>query len=318
MMRNPRRTFAATLPSVLAVLASAVFFGLNAIASKALYAPPQVFDPVSLFVARGVWSLPLFLLLALATRPRPMPHLSWAHVGLFLLCGIAYGPGTNALSALGAGATSASHAVLLLSLFPPLASLLAALFLRERLSRLRIAGIGVGVIGAATLTLSKSGAGSSLAGDALIGAVLLTWAVLTLGVRVLDRSYPPLFVVGAFGTIGSLLLGAIGLALGCADAVLIPIVHGEPRTILWFDLELVLFLSRGGQLLQGFALRSLNIATVVALTSYGSIFAGLLASALALGERLSSGEILAAAFLVAALGLALFGGSLRHPSRAAG
>jgi len=306
-VRSSRRTSAATLPSVLAVLASAVFFGLNAIASKALYGPPQAFDPVSLFVARGLWSLPLFLLLALATRPRPMPRLSRAHAGLFLLCGITYGPGTNALSALGAGATSASHAVLLLSLFPPLASLLAAFFLRERLSLLRIAGITVGVIGAATLTLSKSDGGSSVLGDALIGAFLLTWAVLTLGIRLLDRAYPPLFVVGVFGTLGSVALGAIGLATARLDAVLIPIEHVELRTILWFDLELVLFLSLGGQLLQGYALRSLNVAAVVALTSYGSIFAGLVASTFVLQERLTRGEMLAGAFLVVALGLTLRG-----------
>jgi|GEM_PF-1959318 len=307
-MRNSGRTPAnRALPAVLAVLLSAAFFGLNAIASKALFAPPPIFDPVSLFVARGLWSLPLFLVLALVTRPKAMPHLSRTDAGLFLLCGMTYGPGTNALSALGAGATSAAHAVLLLSLFPPLASLLAAFFLRERLGVLRIAAIGVGVIGAATLTLSKSGSGSSLGGDALIGAFLFTWAILTLGIRVLDRRYPPLFVVGVFGTIGSLLLGAIGLAAGRADAVLIPITHIEFRTILWFDLELVLFLSLGGQLLQGFALRSLNIATVVALTSYGSIFAGLAASTLILGERLTGGEILAGAFLAIALALALLG-----------
>ncbi|WNV12747.1 hypothetical protein [Tardiphaga sp. 709] len=51
--------------------------------------------------------------------------------------------------------TSAAHAVLLLSLFPPLAARLAAVFLRERLS-LKMIAIAFGVMGAATLTLSKS------------------------------------------------------------------------------------------------------------------------------------------------------------------
>ena len=45
------------------------------------------------------------------------------------MCGSTYGPGTNALSALGASETSAGHAVLLLSLFPPLAAVLASVFL---------------------------------------------------------------------------------------------------------------------------------------------------------------------------------------------
>jgi len=57
------------LAAVLAALISALFFGLNAVASKLLFSPaaPAHFDAVSLFVARGFWSLPLFLVLALAT-----------------------------------------------------------------------------------------------------------------------------------------------------------------------------------------------------------------------------------------------------------
>ena len=159
------------LTAVLAALISALFFGLNAVASKLLFSPaaPAHFDAVSLFVARGFWSLPLFLVLALATMPHALPPLTWKHAGLFAMCGITYGPGTNALSALGASETSAGHAVLLLSLFPPLAAVLASVFLRERLTVLRVVAILIGVVGAAILTLSKSGAGSSLAGDAMIG-----------------------------------------------------------------------------------------------------------------------------------------------------
>ncbi len=63
--------------------------------------------------------------------------------------------------------------------------------------------------------------------------------------------------------------------------------HFDLQTVLWFDLELVLLLSLGGQLLQGMALRTLNVAVVVALTSYGSIFFGLAASLVILGERLT-------------------------------
>lgn len=68
---------------------------------------------------------------------------------------------------------------------------------------------------------------------------------------------------------------------------------------------LVLLLSLVGELLQGVALRTLNVALVVALTSYGSIAAGLAASTILLGEHLTAGEIVAGLFLVAALGLSL-------------
>jgi hypothetical protein len=62
------------LAAVSAALISALFFGLNAVASKLLFSPaaPAHFDAVSLFVARGFWSLPLFLFLALATMPHAL------------------------------------------------------------------------------------------------------------------------------------------------------------------------------------------------------------------------------------------------------
>jgi drug/metabolite transporter (DMT)-like permease len=170
---------------------------------------------------------------------------------------------------------------------------------------LRIVAVLIGVAGAAILTLSKSGAGSSLAGDAMIGAFILTWALLTLGIRKLDTVYPALFVVGVFGTVGCLLLSGIGLVAGRIDAILVPLNHTDATTVIWFDVELVLLLSLVGQLLQGVALRTLNVALVVALTSYGSIAAGLTASIVLLGERLTGGEIMAGLFLVTALGLSL-------------
>jgi drug/metabolite transporter (DMT)-like permease len=296
------------LVAISAALVSAVFFGVNAVASKILYAPDAAagFDAVGLFVARGIWSLPLFLLLGILAKPRQLPKLTAKNAALFVFCGLAYGPGTNALSALGAHSTSASHAVLLLSLFPPLAAGLAAIFLRERLSALKMIAIAIGVTGTAMLTLSRASGAATTTGDLLIAAFIFTWAILTLGIRQLDKTYPALFVVSVFGAIGCVALGAIGASVGRLDSVLIPTQHFDLPTVLWFDIELVLLLSLGGQLLQSVALGVLDVALVVALTSYGSIFFGLTASLLILGERLTVQDIAAAALLVTALGLSLW------------
>lgn len=305
---QPVRKSARALLGVGAALLSAVFFGLNAVASKILYAPgaPAHLDATGLFVARGVWSLPLFLALAVLNLPRGRPlRPSGKDAALLLLCGLTYGPGTNALSALGARHTSASQAVMLLSLFPPVAAGLAALFLRERLSPIRAAAIVVGVCGAGVLAFSRSAGGATLGGDLLVAGFILTWALLTVAIRALDKIYPPLFVVGVFGVLGCLMLAAMGLASGRLDAALLPLQHRDLQTVLWFDLELVLLLSLCGQLLQAAALRSLAVSLVVALTSYGSIVFGLAASWLLLGERLSTGELVASAVLVTALALSL-------------
>jgi drug/metabolite transporter (DMT)-like permease len=293
--------------AVLATLAAAVFFGGNAIASKLLYAADPVprFDAVGLIVARGAWMFPLFLALALLTRPKRQGTPSGKDVGLFIACGLAFGPGACALAALGASDTSAAHAVLLLSLFPPLAAGLAALLLRERLAPIRLLALVVGVLGASTLTLSKASGGATPKGDLLVAAFIFSWALLTLGVRKLNRTYPPLFVVGVFGAVGSALLALLGVPLGRLDEILVPLRHFDLRTVVCFDVEMVLLLSLGGQLLQGIALRTLNVALVAALTSYGSIFAGLAASFLFLGERLTTGDLVAGAFLATAVALSL-------------
>jgi hypothetical protein len=92
---------------------------------------------------------------------------------------------------------------------------------------------------------------------------------------------------------------------GRGRGIFTPLNHFDAVTIIWFDVELVLLLSLVGQLLQGVALRTLNVALVVALTSYGSIAAGLAASIILLGEYLTAGEIVAGLFLIRALGLSL-------------
>jgi drug/metabolite transporter (DMT)-like permease len=66
---------------IAAALLCAVFVGFNAVGSKQLFAAPPIIDPVGLFVARGAWSLPLFVGLAIISRPRPMPNVSRGDVG---------------------------------------------------------------------------------------------------------------------------------------------------------------------------------------------------------------------------------------------
>ncbi len=307
MSSKDRGQTSGRLLGLVAALVSAVFFGLNAVASKVLYSPesPSGFDAVGLFVARGLWTLPLFIILAIATKPKKLPYLTLKDASLFLLCGLTYGPGTNAMSALGASATSASHAVLLLSLFPALAATLAVIFLKERLAPIRMVAILIGIVGAAVLTLSSTTSGATPIGDLMILGFIFAWALLTIGIRQLDRSYPALFVAGIFGTLGSILLALIGWWLNRLYAGLVPLHHFDPQTIVWFDLELVLFLSLGGQLLQSVALRVLNVGTVVALTSYGSIFFGLASSLIILRERLSVQDVIAGALLLMALALSL-------------
>jgi len=295
------------LAGLLAALGSAIFFGLNATATKVLYAPgtPSHIDPLGLVTARSLWTLPLFVLLALATRPRNAASTTRADLGWFLLSGICYGPATTGMYALGVGHTSAAHAVLLLALAPVSASILAVVFLHERVQAIRIAAITVGALGAATLTFARSTSGATPLGDALILIMVFSWGVMALCLRVLNRSYPPLFVAGIMGALGSLMLVGAGATEHRLDAGVLPLQYHDLKTILAFDLELVVLLSIAGQVLQSVAIRILGVVPVAAITAYGSIFFGMVGSLGILHEHLNGRGLLAGALLLIALALAL-------------
>lgn len=298
---------ARSLGALLAALGSACFFGLNATATKILYAPatPSHTDPVGLVVARSLWTLPLFLALALANRPKSWRRPSRAELWAFFAAGLGYGPGTTGMYALGVGHTSAAHAVLLLSLVPAVASILAALLLHERLHGIRIVAIVLGAAGAATLTFTRSTVGSTPEGDAMILVMVVMWAVMTLALRLLNRTYPALFIAGVMGVIGTVIILAFAAAFGRLETAALPLRYHDPTTVIWFDLELVLLLSVAGQLLQSVAVRVLNVGTVAALTAYGTIFVGILASLVILKEQMTPWSAVAAALLLGALALAL-------------
>lgn len=291
----------------LAALGSAIFFGLNATATKVLYAPdtPSHTDPLGLIAARSVWTLPLFFALAFAAFPRGRRRPSAKEIGLFIVSGICYGPATTGMYALGVGHTSAAHAVLLMSLAAPLASILAVVLLHERLQPTRVVALVIGVIGGAALTFSRSTSGSSPYGDGMILVMVAGWAIMAMAMRVLNRTYSPLFVAAAMGTLGSLILVGLSALTHRLGEAQLPLRYHDLRTVLAFDLELVLLLSIVGQMLQSVALRILGVALVSLISGYGSIFFGLLGSFVILHERFSPWGIVAGCLLLIALALAL-------------
>ena len=260
-----------------------------------------------------MWTLPLFFALGIATLPRNRRPPSTAEIGLFFLSGICYGPATTAMYALGVGRTSAAHAVLLLSLAAPIASILAVAFLRERLQLIRVLALAIGTIGGAALTFSRSTSGSSPYGDAMILVMVAGWGVMLIAMRVLNRTYPPLFVAAVMGTLGSLILVGFSAVTHRLGEAQLPLRYHDLRTILAFDIELVVMLSVAGQILQSVALRVLGVVLASLITGYGSIFFGLIGSFVILREQFSVWGIIAGVLLLIALALAL----IEPPSRSA-
>ncbi|MFH0784091.1 MAG: DMT family transporter [Pseudomonadota bacterium] len=130
-----------------------------------------------------------------------LPLLSLGMTGVF-----AY----NVLFFYGLRHISAGRASLIVAGTPLVITLLAALFLRERLTFLKITGVLVSLAGAA-MVISNGHPGSLLTGgfgrgeQALVGCVL-SWSAYSLIGRSVLRSLPPLTAVCYSSIIGTVLL----------------------------------------------------------------------------------------------------------------
>ena len=257
-----------------------LFWACNWIVGRGLHA--QI-PPMAMTFYR--W---FFALLILA--PFALPHVrrEWPivrrHRGALLLLGIV-GVGThNALTYLGLNYTTAINGVILNSFIPVMIIALSWIFLRQRLSRLQMIGVGVSLGG--VLAILSGGNPETLAsltlnrGDLLIILAMLLWSVYTIGLR----WRPPglhmltfLFVIACIG-----------------DAAVLPLYLGEMAlgarmTFSWLNLAALLFVAAFSSVLayifwnRGVEQVGANVAGLFVhlMPVFGTILAWLL-----LGERL--------------------------------
>jgi len=294
-----RTTFA-----VLAIFSAAVFWGGNAIASKILYqADGTHFDAPGLFVARAVWTLPLFLLMALLARPdRPPSRTDW---WLLAGTGVAFGPGACGFLALAAQYTSGAHVVLLMSLTPPATAVLAGIVLRERVDTIRVVALAVGIAGAVLLTLTRSATGSTIFGDLLELVQVVAYATMLVLTRALGTRFSAFFVSGTYGAIGMGLLVLFGVVTGRLGAAVAQTLVPSSTVLWWFFGEIVIGLSIYGQFAQAFALRYLSAGTTGLISSYGTLVVGVIGAVVLLHETIAASGYLAGGMLALALALGL-------------
>ena len=303
-MTRPNSTSSRATFAFLAIFSAAVFWGGNGLASKILYRPEGAhFDAIGLFVARAAWSLPCFIVLALLARPKVAPsRADWITL---IATGIAFGPGACGFLALAAQYTSGAHVVLLMSLNPPVTAVIGAFLLRERVDRLRVAALLLGIAGALLLAFTHSSSGSTLLGDLFELVQVVAYASMFVLTRKLGTRYSAIFVSGTYGTIGMFLLVCVGVVSGRLVPAVAQTLTPDPSTLWWFFGEIVIGLSLFGQFAQAFALRYLSAGTTSIVASYGTLVVGLGGAIWLLGEEISPSGYIAGAMLAVALGLAL-------------
>jgi drug/metabolite transporter (DMT)-like permease len=192
------------------VLLANFFFGTSVIAVK--HITPSLMPPFALTAVRVVVTMLLFWSMY-AVRPVKMgiARKDFLRLVFCALFGITL---NQTFTMLGFSMTSPIHASLLLLTTPITITLLAAWFLKEALTGLKIAGLLLGVSGGVLLIFSRdisavAGDQQSL-GDLLVVLSSFSYAIYTISIKPLTAKYNAIHIlqwVFLFGTFFSLPVG---------------------------------------------------------------------------------------------------------------
>ncbi|MBA3557314.1 MAG: DMT family transporter [Gemmatimonadaceae bacterium] len=190
------------------VLVMTIWGSSFAITKTSLSTIPPVLLALLRFAVASVLLLPIAQLRGGTARlQRP---IAWSTITLMGLTGVTlYYIGYN----VSLYYISASQAVLLQSAIPAVTAFLAFVFLRERLSAKRVAGIGISLIGVALVMIAAApagGASHTLLGNVLMAGTTILWAAYTILAKRLAASDQ--LVVTAYSTVaGTVMLAPIAV-----------------------------------------------------------------------------------------------------------
>jgi len=164
-------------------LLAIVLWGLSFVATKAALAELR---PIPLIVARFAMGIALLGALVVGRgQTRALVRAPWARLLLLGFCGVFV---HMLLQAYALTMTSAVNTGWLIGVIPIWSAILAAIFLHERFTGLRVAGLVLGLAGALLVVTRGQVSGATLAlpstrGDLLVLVSTVNWAIYTVMAR---------------------------------------------------------------------------------------------------------------------------------------
>lgn len=204
--------------------------------------------------------------------------------------------GNQSFLATGLAQTSASNAALILALVPLTTSVLAVMFLGDRLTLLRTAGIALALIGIAFVILEgNDGLGGMSLGDLFIFCAMFSQAFSFIWIKKATETLDAKQATAIMLTMGAVFLFLISLFLEPSGTSQL----NEGTVGVWTVFVLSAVLATGlGHMLYNTAIHRLGAGQSSIFMNLQPFFS-LLGSALFLGESIVSSQILGFLFIVA-------------------
>lgn len=267
---------------VFLLIAIVIWGGAYVVTKAGLDAVPPMWLALLRYVVASVLLVPLALARGgLARLPRPIP---WRTLVLMALSGVGL---YYVLFNLGISYTTASQSALIQSSIPVVTAIMAVLWLGERLSAQRVAGIVLAVAGVALIVARTpaSGTGSNPAlGNTLTIASVFSWGVYTMFAKRIANA-DPLAVTTLVSVIGTVMLIPAAL-VETTDISLASI-----STKGWLAVAFLgVFPSAVAYLLFNRALRDIDASVVGTLMNLTPVI-GVLSGVIVLGETVTTTAI---------------------------
>lgn len=271
-------------------------WGLNVVAIKFLieYIPPVTMQAFRILVAGIVTIIILYFLRDL----RKLTKKEYVYIFLAAILGQL---GHHAFLGLGLVETTATNAALILGLSPIGTSILAIIFLHDRLTMLRLFGIGLGFSGVAIVVLQNSGGlGSISRGDLFVFISMISQVCSFIIIKKLSSTLSTKQMTAVMLLVGSVLL--LGLSFFVEPQGMTELSKGT--VWVWIVLLVSAIFATGlGHILYNTAIHEIGAGQTAVFNNLIPFFA-LIGAYFFLGEQIIFTQILG--FMLIVLGV-LFG-----------
>ncbi|MGD7044689.1 DMT family transporter [Jeotgalibacillus proteolyticus] len=279
-----------------------VVWGLNVVALKILV---QSFDPIAMTSIRILTAGSGVLLILAFMKKWRMPTLREfgviTGVGLFNVVGHHY------FLSIGLTLTSAVNAGLILGLIPILTAIAAMIFLKARLTPLKLIGIIIGFAGVALVVMAGSqGAFRVAAGDLFIFMAGLTQAISFVLIKKTSTSMSVLLLTGWMMMTGSVIL--MGISFATEPGGFASLLQGEGYQYALFFASAI-FATCLGHMIYNNAIRLIGPSESAVFTNLNLLFS-IAGAAILLNEDLYIEQLLGFLFIVA--GVVSGSGAIDH------
>ncbi|MCP8615677.1 DMT family transporter [Salirhabdus salicampi] len=191
--------------------------------------------------------------------------------------------------------TTGVNAGLIIGLNPLLTMVLSILFLKNKVTPLRVIGFVLGFVGVAITTLSSSGEISGISlGDILVFVGILVQAISFILISKYNPAFDPRLLTGYMLIIGSIFIFGLSLILGRQVSEMTSLFDWKLGSVFLFS---AILCTACGHMIYNFAIKNVGPAETAIFINLSTFFA-LLGAVIFLGEKVTFYNIVGLVFIL--------------------